>query len=240
MKPITIVMPYYNQPLMLAHQLKTFIQYSRETHLMMYLNLVDDGSRIPAEPIVRESGILDSAMTVSLYHTLVDVPWNQEFAVNLGVSQVDTEWFAHIDIDHEMPEATARALIYEQHDPWVAYSFRRVRAEGQRRDIHEALFFMTKTLFMGAGGFDERFAGAYLPSDRDFNQRVRHRGHADRRTLGVHLITHDESYSIKDASAIQDQPHIVDAAGEAQYWKILAERGDGPTQFLTYPWERVL
>jgi hypothetical protein len=240
MKPVTIVMPYYNQPLMLAHQLRVFSEYKGETRGHLYLHLVDDGSQIPAEPIVRESGLLDSALTVRLYRTMVDVPWNQEFAVNLGVFQAETEWFAHVDIDHEIPEETARALIYLQHDPWVAYSFSRVYARGRRRDIHEALFFMTKKLFLDTGGFDERFAGAYLPSDRDFNQRVRHRGHGDRRVLPFYLLTHDEDGGIADASAIVSQPHIVSAEGETQYEKILADRGAGPTKFLTYPWERIL
>lgn len=240
MKPITIVMPYYNQPLMLEYQLRAFAAYPAGLRDWLYLNLVDDGSRIPAEPIVRASGLLDSAMTVRLYRTKVDVLWNQEFAVNLGVSQAGTEWFAHLDIDHEMPIETASALVNNQHDPWVAYSFKRLCADGKHREIHEALFFMAKELFMRIGGFDERFAGEYLPSDRDFNQRVRHLGHADRRTLPEYLITHDESYSIPDASAIQWQAHVVVEAGEQRYRDILVERAAGPTKFLTFPWERIL
>jgi hypothetical protein len=251
MKAISVVMRYYNQPLMLRHQLGVIASYSETVRQHLYLIFVDDGSPIPAEPIIRESGLLSSAATIRLYRSLVDIPWNQEFATNLGVAHTETQWFLHLDIDHEAPPETMQALITEAHDPTCYYLFqRRLAGPVDMLTPHydglyaPGLWFMTKDVFDRADGLDERFAGRYLPSDRDFRVRLI-RAQAQTIFLPHYLLVHDENRpgAIPDASAVcGDVPgHVVDAEGEALYEQILANRGrQNPTIRLSFPWERVL
>jgi hypothetical protein len=224
---------------MLAYQLRALNAYPGEVRELLHAVLVDDGSPTPAVAVLADYGVPNLG-SFRVFRTLVDVPWNQEFATNLGVSQVETEWLMHLDIDHEMPPETAAELVFGNHRESDVHVFPRVVAtRGLPRLWAPGLWFLTKRLYDLAGGMDERFAGAYLPSDRDFCQRLERIMWA-RVVLPCPLIVHDEDDGIPDASSIRSTPHVVGDAGEALYSKIIAFRAGRPPLRLTYPWERVL
>lgn len=239
MKPVSFVIRFYNQPLMLRHQLETINAYPVELREKLHVVIVDDGSRdMTAVDVIKVYGIPNLA-SFRLFRTTIDIRWNQEFATNLGVSQVTTDWLLHLDIDHECPPDTLRHLIEREHDSGTVYLFQRqVAATGTHRTMAPGLWFITKALFDRAGGLDERFAGRYYPSDRDFMTRLERRAHAKISVLKDALTVYDES-QIADASACLEAPHIVDAEGELQFAKIVEARGDRPTWRLTYPWEQI-
>lgn len=240
MKPVSVVLRFYNQPVMLLHQLRAINAYPGWVRELLHVVLVDDGSEdMTALDVTKVYGVPNLG-SFRLYRTKVDVPWNQEFATNLGVSQVRTDWLIHLDLDHEMPPETAAELVSGDHDPRDCYVFPRVVAKrGTERMWAPGLFFMTKDLYDRAGGMDERFAGEYLPSDRDFCQRLERV--MRRRVLLPHkLVIHDEDDGIPDASALVGTPHEVGEAGERRYDRIMLARGTRPPLALTYTWERLL
>lgn len=240
-KHISLVIRYYDQPLMLAFQIKALAALHSDVKAYLHIVIVDDGSPRPAYDTLlsMDAGVLAATPALNLYRIMVDVPWNQEAATNVGVANVETEFLLHLDIDHVAPQGTLWNLITKPHNTDTVYLFQRAWSDGRTRTMAPGLWFLSKALFDKAGGLEERFAGRYLPSDRDFMQRIERRAEGKVQVLKDVLIVHDES-EIADASALLGAPHIVGPDGEALYDQILANRGDGPPLRMTYPWEKVL
>lgn len=240
-KHISLVIRYYDQPLMLSFQIGALAALHPDVKRYLDVVIVDDGSPRPAlHTLLRMDACkLVAPANLKLYRIMVDVPWNQEAATNVGVANVETEWLLHLDIDHVAPQETLWNLITKPHNPETVYLFQRQWSDGRTRTMAPGLWFLTKTMFDKAGGLEERFSGRYLPSDRDFMQRIERRADGKVQVLKDVLIVHDES-EIPDASALLGAPHIVGPEGEALYDQILQDRGDGPPLRLTFPWESVL
>src|SRR5690606_5643815 len=103
---ITLVVPYYRQPQMLARQLDAWGAYSDDVRQRFRFILVDDGSPEPALPIVRASGL-----AVEVYRVLVDIMWNQHGARNLGAQLARDGWLLMIDVDHVLLAENAERLL---------------------------------------------------------------------------------------------------------------------------------
>lgn len=170
MRSITFVTAYYRNPGMLRAQQATWQGYSEDIRAAFHVRVCDDGSpKGVARKVVEPCGIA----SYELWRTDQDVRWNWLFCRNLGASRapIDCNWLVLTDIDHVMPEATARRLMTADLDEDVIYRFSRVDAPNLTPyKPHPNSWFMSREMFAKVGGYDERFSGFY-GSDADFRER---------------------------------------------------------------------
>lgn len=164
---VTLIIPYYRAPLMLAKQLKTVRGYPRGYSVI----IVDDCSPESAESVVTAQD------HVSLYRIDTDIPWNREGARNLGAMEATTPWIIHMDTDHVLPVPCAKLLLQtlDSLDMRRWYRFPRYRVgradETRRKDAipdaqeygpvkpHRDSYLITRNLYWRAGGYNENYSG---------------------------------------------------------------------------------
>lgn len=165
----TLIVPYYRNPEMLKRQGAEWLKYPPNIQIIV----VDDGSPEPAADIVGMAQSL--GVNVRLFRIMKDIPWNRGGARNLGAMQAKTDWIIHVDVDHILPETTARALekFTPQPNNWFRFSRYRVgKADFTRKkdDIPDDLEFgkikphmdsymCERALYMRLGGYDEDYSG---------------------------------------------------------------------------------
>lgn len=187
LRPLTLIMAFYENPGMLVEQQKAWRALPEDLKANFHAIVTDDGSPTrPALPVAEPTGIA----SFQLNRTLVDVRWNWLFARNLGVSQSPTRWVLLTDIDHLLPESTLRKLMTEELDDQIIYRFSRLDAPhpmpasarpcacGARKcpgltpyKPHPNSWLLTTRMFDRMGGYDERFSGFY-GTDADFRDRA--------------------------------------------------------------------
>lgn len=161
---LTLILPYYRQPLMLRRQLDEVALYPEGIEVIV----VDDGSPEPAADVFR------SGDRSALYRIEQDIPWNRGGARNLGAHVAETDWIVHLDIDHVLLAAEAQLLLAATLHPRIWYRFRRWRPgpadETRRKDKippdaagevkpHIDSYACTRQLYWEAGGYDEDYSG---------------------------------------------------------------------------------
>lgn len=164
-KTITLVVPYYDQPIFLARQVAHWQTFNPA--LPWAVIVVDDGS--PTAPI--EVAIPDAPSWLRRFRIEVDVRWNWLAARNIGAHHAVSSWLLLTDLDHVVPRETWDAVIFGQHDPGVVYAFQRREHTGDPIAPHSASFLMTRALFWTIGGYDETLSGFY-GTDGDWRRRV--------------------------------------------------------------------
>jgi hypothetical protein len=169
-RPFTLIFPYYLNPEQLHRQYKRLARMPEDIRSHLALIVIDDGSpRSPARPPKTPLGLRD----FQLYRVGVDVRWNWLTCRNIGVHHALTDWVLLTDIDHELPDETARRIIERKLDATNVYRFSRVDAPKLTPyKIHPNTWLMTRTMFDAIGGYDERFSGFY-GTDGEFRDRVR-------------------------------------------------------------------
>lgn len=176
MKKLALVMPYYDNPGMLAFHYKTWCSYPQEMRDRLEVVIVDDGSPgIAAGEVERPEGLPN----LKIYRVTVDLPWHQHAARNIGAFRAKSPWLLLTDMDHLVPEATLQTLLDLEADPDVVYTFPRVDPKLQPKihpvsgcpHPHPNTFLMTKELFWKIGGYDEDFCGIY-GTDAYFRKRM--------------------------------------------------------------------
>lgn len=178
MTPITLILPYYNNPGMLAVHVSAWRGYAPDLKTALHVIVVDDCSapNKAARAVIEDTGIA----SLRLYRTAVDVRWNWLFCRNLGAREATTDWLLLTDVDHVMPAATLRRLTAGGLDDGKVYRFSRMTVEaagGEAPPVltpykpHADSFFMTKALYWRLGGYDERFSGFY-GSSSDIRHRM--------------------------------------------------------------------
>lgn len=243
---ITYILPYYNQPLMLAKQLETWASYGSYAREHLTFIVVDDGSPIPAKPLVAEHA------GVQLYQIDVDIPWNRAGARNLGATVATTDWIVHTDTDHVLPPDAAEALVGRQNDynPKTWYRFRRFRVgaadETRNKDKipraqkfgeikpHIDSYLCTRKLYWQVGGYDEDYSGC-LGGGSPFLKQLE--AAAAVRELPpdtfLHVYTRD---ACPDSSAKLDR----DTSEYTRRRKAKERAGDTKARKpLRFPWHRV-
>lgn len=168
--PITLVMPYYENPGMLREHYNFWGSMPPDIKDMLKVIVVDDGSPSnPAKPPPAEEKM---GVQLSIYRIKVDIRWNQDAARNIGVKHAENGWLLLTDMDHLVPQETWKSIMYRKFDPLVAYTFARVNYP--KRDPykhHPNSWLMHRELYERIGGYDERFAG-YYGTDGDFRVRL--------------------------------------------------------------------
>lgn len=198
---ITLIIPYYNQPLMLERQVEEIRKYPKGYKIIV----VDDCSHVPAK---KYDGI-------DLYRIETDIPWNRGGARNLGVHVCETEWLIHVDIDHVLPAECAERLLEFIPDSEKWYRFERYRvgkADGTRRKdsipddceygkIHPHIdsYLVTKLTYWKAGGYDERYSGC-LGGGSPFLEQLSRTAEMEILPDEIHLCVYTRSV-IRDSSA---------------------------------------
>lgn len=166
MRPISIVMAYYDNPGMLRRHVDAFTAFPSDMHQSMELVIVDDCS--PKKP----ANFANVPFAYQIWRMGVDVRWNQDACRNIGVKAARHDWILMTDIDHMIPELTLRSCMIKTLDRDTAYRFSRVNdVTFNEYKFHPNSWLMHRDLFDRIGGYDERFAGWY-GTDWDFRDRA--------------------------------------------------------------------
>ncbi len=171
-RPFTLILPYYKNPTQLARQYKRLQKMPADVRQHLHLIVCDDCS--PTEPAFPPPKGRDAGLaSFRLFRVDTKLPWNWLTCRNIGAYHAETGWILMTDMDHELPEATARRITYGDLLPENVYRFERVDAPKLRPyKIHPNTWLMTKAMFQKIGGYDERLSGNY-GTDGAFRDRVR-------------------------------------------------------------------
>lgn len=242
-RPWTLVLPYYENPTMLAKQLDWMEKWPDHLRREVTVIVVDDGSPTrPALPVVRDwaAGRELLPFKVRLYRIGVDVRWNWIACRNLAMAEADTEWRLMTDIDHLVPAETGEMICTGKHlKARRIYRFSRVDyPEGTPYKPHPNSWLMTGAMFDKVGGYDERFSG-YYGTDGMFRDRCA--AAAERVDMLPQVLIRVPREAVPDASTTtygrkekQDHDGVKRIRAEiAQSGKLTPLRG-------SFPWERLL
>jgi hypothetical protein len=242
---LALVMPYYKNPTMLAHQYGVWAAYPDDLKAQIEVVLVDDGSPLPAVDVPRPEGL----PALRIYRVLVDKPWHQHGARNLGAHEAAAPWLFLTDMDHILP-ATSLAALMPKLNYEVVYTFHRVdapngtptRNERGQLKPHVNTFAMSKAHFWAVGGYDEDCLG--YGTDSYFRTRLK------AHSTMVHLydipIVRVPREVVPDASSFQPgmDPRAFRNAGRKteETRRRMAKKAakKAPPKVLDFPWERVL
>lgn len=235
-RPFTLILPYYENAGMLVEQFNRLSGLPPEIRDALHLIVVDDGSPTsPAEAVANP--FADKVASFQLFRIEVDVRWNWLAARNIGVHHAPTEWVLLTDIDHVVPERTARRIQEVKLDPARVYRFSRIDAPALTPyKPHPNSWLMTRQRFDKIGGYDERFSGFY-GTDGEFRDRVV----ANSREvvmLDDPLVRYPREV-IPDASTTQyGRKEPIDHDGVTRIRAQIARDG-GPTLRLSFPYHRI-
>ena len=154
--PCSIIVPYYNNPDMLEHQVSVWERYSGDLTYNMEFIVVDDCSSKPALPIFKKL-----KHRKKLFRFTERVPWNQHQARNLGAfnaeprKDITNPWLFLTDIDIVLTAEAAYTMLSKKLDPAFHYRVDRVFApEFVEHKIHPNTFLCTKKAFTFINGYD--------------------------------------------------------------------------------------
>ena len=245
--PITLIIPYYNQPRMLARQMAEWRQYAPGIDII----LVDDGSPRPAVPLVYRHADDRLLTHLRVYRILEDIPWNRNMARNLGAHEAKTAWILQTDIDHILTADCTPALLGFVPDPKRWYYFRRWRqgaADATRKkdsladtcsygkiQPHMDSYLMRRELFL-LSPYDEDYAGC-LGGGSPFIARMKHLAPLQVLPEPIRLEVYTQAV-VPDASVTTLSRDKTEYR-QRKHEKIQRREAE-PGQILRIPWERML
>lgn len=237
-REITLIYPYYENPVMLGKQLDHLSRLPEEQKASIHLIVVDDGSSgAPLNRLDLERMEEVGLARVALYRILVDVRWNWLAARNLGADQAQTDWILLTDIDHMVPPKTWRRILDGDLSAKDVYRFSRVDApEGTPYKPHPNSWLLTRKMFSRIGGYDERFSGFY-GTDGEFRDRVNKT--CRELVMLQQALVRVPREVVPDASTTNyGRKEPQDREGVGRIRKLIAK--DPKPHRLTFPWEQIL
>lgn len=214
-KPLTIVMPFYENSTFLRQQVAWWGTFPASLRDSLSAIIVDDGSPAPARAVLQR---LEHPFPIRLFRIEQDVRWNWLAARNLGFHYAPDGWVLVTDMDHVVPESTAAAVVYGQHDPSVIYGFSRIEHSGEQLAPHPNSWLMTRRMFWEVGGYDEALSGHY-GTDGDWRRRCAAK--APMAILSDRLIRHEYQADSSTRAYLRKQPE------DAAVRRIVGLRGKG-------------
>jgi len=172
---LTIVYTFYNDFNRLDLQRKVWNKYTPKLKEAIKIILVDDCSDPPlkVEPI-------DIDLTV--YRIKEDLKWNTPGAINLGITQADTNWVLNFASDCTLEsDQLTKLMDLKPEDTWFYKLFRKRITnikDWPKRLLHPhpEVFVHDRTCFLNMGGFDEDFvgerSGGYGIFDNYFSEKI--------------------------------------------------------------------
>ncbi len=242
MRHITLIMPYYNNPGMLTIHYRYWTMLSPEVRNNIDVVIVDDGSPTsPAVDVPRPEGLPE----LTIYRVLVDKPWHQHAARNIGAYEAKGPWLLLTDMDHLVPEETYKAL-FERANKGKFYMFRRLDAPDLKPKLHPATnlphphpnsFAMSKDKYWDVGGYDEDYCGMY-GTDGMFRSRLLAR--ASRVDLEYPLIRYGREFQADAATQTLARKEGRDPLAKDKIKAIKEDLGRADKiMTLTMPYEKV-
>ena len=252
MSLISLIIPYFNQPLMLARHLDEWAKYAPGVRDAFRFVIVDDGSPDPIPADTRQQ--IAHAADIALYRIDDDIPWNRGGARNLAARECLTPWLLMLDIDHVLTADNAARLVahlpLRNGDVWYRFPRERIgRADETRRKDkipddcergpvkpHIDSYLVSRAAYWQAGGYNESFSGCLGGGTIFLDHMLEEFGEPqllDDVTLQVHT-----RHSVPDANTpglsrdlteFHVRKHALRAAGKL--------RGHDPVRFK---WRRVL
>lgn len=230
---LTLVISYYEAPLMLKRQIEYWREYSKDVTII----IIDDYSvHFPAKLILDK--VKDSLqVSIELYQIQDDIYQNTFGARNLGFHVAkNNEWIWNLDIDHVVPwksiisffdmDLNAKGCYYlPAREIFVA---RRTSKVIQR---HSDTYILTKETYWKTGGYDEDLIGFYFngPATR-FRKVLKDVAKGFTVNHGVKTIFFNTDL-IEDASPIR-------LMEKRRYDGLLPV--NKPPSILKFNWERIL
>lgn len=172
-RPLTWVIPYYRNAPMLEVHVRNWSALRADILERLTVILVDDGSPEADRP----DAILRAAPPavrdrVRLLRVLVDIPWNQHGARNLGAYVADDGWMIVADIDrvllqHDLDVLQRVKLSTSRwYKPWGVRMHATLLAADPPKGPYNQ-FVVHRSTYWKAGGYDEDYCGCY-GGDRQF------------------------------------------------------------------------
>lgn len=247
MTAVSVCMPYYRNPGMLAAQYHVWANYPDDLKAQIEIVIVDDGSPEPAIDVPRPDGL----PALRIFRVLEDKPWNQHGARNIAAHEAEGPWLFLTDMDHVLPGSSLRELLSRSANAEGVFTFHRLDApnltpkRNDRGELHPHVntFALPKSLYWTVGGYDEALCGFY-GTDGYFRKRL----FADR--SAVHLmdapVVRYPREVIADASCHDWSgtlsPKAFRDAGrrQAERDRVLVSRAGKPPLVLQSRYERAL
>lgn len=245
MASLTLVMPYYENPGMLAKQYTEWERWPAEVQESIMVILVDDGSQlVPADRVNRSLHLPG----IQIWRVDEDRPWHQHAARNLGAHVAPDGWLLMTDMDHILTAENAESLLRRlpKMDAQAIYTLHRVEADtgedtlnerGQKKP-HPNSFVLTRELYWRIGGYDEDYCGVY-GTDSLFKRRAFAVGRKEH-LKKVALVRYWRDL-ITDASTNAPRKEGRDPNALERIRAAKIARGEPDTvKVLQFKWERVL
>lgn len=239
MSTATIVMAYYENPNMLALQLREWALYRPTDKIAMRAVIVDDGSpRNPAEPVVRQYG--NVGFPIKLFRIHENKPWNQDGARNLAMKHT-TGWALMKDMDHVLERDQASGLLQlVSHDAVRGEYYMPDRTyHGMPEHPHANSYVMHADDFWRMGGYDEDFAGAY-GSDSNFRKCMK----AELQEKATHAFSLSRWSRKEMSDASTNDWGRKESPYHRSQFPALEAKNRGPaykaTNHLRFNWEQVI
>lgn len=245
MRPLTLVMAFFQNAGMLAEHFKVWAEYPADLKPYLRVIVVDDATPKAIRPM--PSSLADVGLaSVSLYRIVTKARWNWLACRNLAMAQSRTEWALMTDIDHVLPAETLRRIVTG--DLVAEHVYRLSRVDAPRPwpyalsdctpyKYHPDTWLLTRQMFDRAGGYDERFSGCYGTSG-EWRDRVMATAKAEVRLTDV-MIRYPREI-IADAST---HPSVYtrkgDPKNDAEFAARRRKRDLIPNwrpERLTFPW----
>lgn len=243
MSHLTLVMPYYKNPSMLALHYETWRRFPDSLKSAMDVVIVDDGSPVERADYVP---IPPDVPNVSIYRVMEDRPWHQHGARNLGAHVARGPWLLLTDMDHLLTEINLRNLLLFDNER-VYYTLNRLDAPHLKPTLdkdgmpkpHPNSFVMTKKLYWKVGGYDEDYCGIY-GTDGLFRSRL------NKTAPKIHLPTvslirypRDVVHDASTRYVLRKEGRDFMAKRSVATRKAMEGRADKIVT-LNFPWERIL
>lgn len=205
MRIVTLVLPYYENPLMLDKQVREWLSYPEFVCKRLAIIVVDDGSRdAPARDVVRQNwmGLESRGLDVQVYRIDKDIPWNQDGARNLAMKQCQTKYALMTDMDHLLRARDALDMVEfclsGAGKAGEYYMPRQFVTSSQEIPPHPNTFLFQVEDFWAMGGYDEDFAGFY-GSDGNFRKCAKGHGLKELPVIDFGLVVYRRE-DIEDAN----------------------------------------
>lgn len=218
---LSVIIPCYNpDPELLRWHTEAWLSYPDGIEVIC----VDDCSSMPIR------AVLPIKPTI-IARILVDIPWNQPGARNLGAHLARGEWLLFCDIDHRFEPETIAELLEKPKQETMTYYFARKQIvpneEPRNTGPHFGTVLISADRFAKLGGWDEDFSGHYGYDDRFFYARSK--GSLEHLSLCV--------YTRSDHVADRDRDPARNRELIAQKMQLLSQGKYSPPRQLRFDWE---